>query len=178
MPSPPLTPYFATLLAKDRGLFPCCHGDVAWEKCKGRTGKSRGGGVCVQPSVLEPACLKTSQGREGEWEKRGKRGEFVQTPLPMGRCVSVLRCSCKTVWERLQERQSVCEFSNLRKNTKQRKKTKQTTVETIVFLYRNHCKFSYKWSLTHTFSIGVMVPLQSLVLIYQYKQLSAASVPL
>lgn len=47
----------------------------------------------VQPSVLEPACLKTSQGKERKRERKRMRegrqeGEFVQTPLPVGTCVS------------------------------------------------------------------------------------------
>lgn len=65
----------------------------------------------MQPSVLEPACLKTSRGREGENERREARGgEFVQTPLPMGTRVSVEPCSSKTEWERLWERLSMCEY--------------------------------------------------------------------
>lgn len=84
--TPPLTPHFVTLLAKDRGLFPRCHGDVAREKCKEREGKSRGG-ERVQPSVLEPACLKTSQGRERIREmRRGKTrgGNLCRHHSPWG----------------------------------------------------------------------------------------------
>ncbi|MEQ2188597.1 hypothetical protein GOODEAATRI_016719 [Goodea atripinnis] len=73
-PPVPETPHFVALFAKDRGLFPRCHGDAAQEKCKrgGREGSDGGGHV--QPSVLESACLKTSQGRDEKERKEGGAG--------------------------------------------------------------------------------------------------------
>lgn len=91
--TPPWTPHSITELAKDRGLFPSCHGDVAREKCKGREGKSgRGGGACAAKCAWAGMSENESgEGeRQGEREKGGKGGEFVQTPLPVGTCVSVV----------------------------------------------------------------------------------------
>lgn len=69
--TPPLTPHSVTLLAKDRGLFPRCHGDVAREKCKGREGKSAcggwvGGGVCSQVCLSRHVWKRVKGERENE----------------------------------------------------------------------------------------------------------------
>lgn len=93
-PDHPPPHHSVTLFAKDRGLFPRYYGDAAQEKCKGKEGggTESGGdgsrGKHVQPSVLELACLKTSQGRDERMRERSG-GAFVQTPLPMGACASV-----------------------------------------------------------------------------------------
>lgn len=86
--TPSLTPHSVKLLAKDRGLFPRCHGDVAREKCKG----GMGWGVCSQVCLSRHVWKRVKGERERMRERRrGRRqgGEFVQTPLPMGPCVSV-----------------------------------------------------------------------------------------
>lgn len=83
VPSPPLTPYFATLLAKDRGLFPCCHGDVAWEKCKGRTGKSRGEYVCSQVCLSRHVWKRVKGERENE-RKEARGGNLYRHHSPWG----------------------------------------------------------------------------------------------
>lgn len=68
--TPPWTPHSITELAKDRGLFPSCHGDVAREKCKGREGKSgRGGGACA----AKCAWAGMSENESGEGERQGER---------------------------------------------------------------------------------------------------------
>lgn len=105
----PKTPYSVTLLAKDRGLFPRCHGDAAREKCKGREGRREGEevqGERVQPSVLEPACLKTSRERGRE---RGRGGGICADTTPHGalcECVKV----CRSVWERTIGNVWICEY--------------------------------------------------------------------
>lgn len=51
--------------------------DVAMEMPHGRNvkgGSESAGGERVQPSVLEPACLKTSRGRESERMRERRRG--------------------------------------------------------------------------------------------------------
>lgn len=68
---------------------------VAMEMSHGRNvkgGKRRargeGGSACAAKCAWAGMSENESGEGEREWEKGGKRGEFVQTPLPVGTCVS------------------------------------------------------------------------------------------
>lgn len=110
----------------------------------GREGWRGSAGVeRVQPSVLEPACLKTSRGREREGEGGGggnerkeeggggKRGHLCRHHSPWG-----LVRVCKGVQERLcgKERLAMCEFVNMCESKKKNRRRRRD-LHKLVSLY-------------------------------------------
>lgn len=132
---------------------------------KGGKGRAGGGEVRVQPSVLEPACLKTSQGKERdkERERREARGGGICADTTPGG--DLCQC-CNRVPARLSSRDcgKDCQCVNTCKNKRR--------------VFNSSCSI---WNLPEVFSLdktGGWRAWRFSFLINQHLQLSAASVPL